>query len=372
MRKKNLLFYTILTSIALCAYDSAATDMIRPEDEEILWDVEATEGETAKGIMYDLTDGSYDKEGKLVIHHQQRVPSKGEAIQSIPVPDEINQQAPLYDTDEVIKINPNTPRSLNYPIGKERESINAPRLEAFDPDFFKKDKKSPEEEAARQAMLKSWKDAINDCQDRYKDKLGLEVTFLNAGDLYDNAASLSQTMTEIEQCYDSLGMDILDNFYPQDREKLKEYNQTVADFHIKSNDASFNPKYCGETCSLSAVVHLQLDKFDEFKAYLFKLIKEAPEKPVIPTEPTEINEEAPWVDENIFDDDMIREDEPQAPRYIENKPVPQAVRFRDQDGNLHIIRQKQSELKEVSPVSTPEVIHYDTDGIPLIDERDLL
>lgn len=278
MTHKNLIFFFLSTSFLISATNYAkALDTLRPEDEDILW--ETDEEGKIKGYLYELTDAVYDERGNLIIREQIPVRTLGMPLQAIPVPEEVTEKAVDYSDPTLLNVNPDTPRTLNYPIGEERERLRAPLLEPYDPALTSLKKKSPKNCGRIQRLL-PFRREIDKCMEPYKEQLDLELTMVSGGDSYEekykNTAYLTQTFAEIEQCYDNLGLDILEEFYPQDTEKLQEYNQRVKDFHVNGTDITFNTKYCGETCSVSALADLQMEKFTEFKKYLVELLRNAP------------------------------------------------------------------------------------------------
>lgn len=347
MTNKKLIFFLLMTSLMLAQVrTSSAVDTLRQEDEDILWKTD--ENGKVTGYLYELTDAEYDEKGNLVIRRQVPVRSLGTPVQAIPVPEYINAQAPNYDDPTILKVNPDSPRTLNYPIGKERARVDAPLLEPFDPKLTSP-KQNKELNPEYTNRINAYKEAINTCIDTRKDELDLEISMLENGNLAKNAAYLSQTFAEIENCYDGIGLDILEEFYPNDTEKLRQYNRQVKSFHVNSADVSFNAKYCQENCSLQAVAETQMENFMHFKSYLFDLLKSAPVKKA--EEPKEIpapNDEI-WLDEELNDEALPQKGDVFYTESIYKEPA--------------------SEVE--SDNITPPVMMFDTDGVPLIDEADV-
>ena len=135
----------------------------------------------------------------------------------------------------------------------------------------------------------------------------MEMAMLDNKEFAKNAAYVSQTMESIEQCYDDLGMEIIENLYDDDNDVLRRYNKDVEQFRVKSAAPSFDSRYCeGGVCSFSAVAMLQREKFDDFRAYLSRLVMDAPITQEI-TDPT-LNEDEPLPWEDGGDDVMVDED----------------------------------------------------------------
>jgi len=341
MTNKNLIFFFLATSFLIMATGrSNAVDTLRPEDEDILW--ETDEEGKIKGYLYELTDAVYDEHGNLIIREQVPVRSLGMPVQAIPVPEEITAKAIDYTDPTLLDVNPETPRTLDYPIGEEREKLRAPLLEPYDPAITSLAKK-PKKNCARIHRLLPYRRAIDKCLETRKEKLDIELSMLSSGDKYAdkyrNAAYLSQTFAEIEECYDSLGLDIVEEFYSEDPDKLREYNQRVKDFHVNSTDPSFNPKYCGENCSLSAIADLQMEKFNDFKKYLVELLRKAPFKTAQPL---------PVVNNNALTQEDIE--------FLKEEATINNYGY----GHRHL-----------PPRHKNTTQMYDEDGVPLIDENDV-
>ena len=365
-----------------------AVDVIKAEDEDILWDANVYSDETLKGVTTDLTEGEYDRYGRRIVRVEQREPSIGIPMQQIRVPDEVNAKAPLYDNPEIIKTYHPMGNNAMYPadnMKQNRESYRGP----INPDWIRKGY-TPEMISVRQERISFYRDEIHACMDMHKDHLGIEIEMLNSdGNLYENAAYLSQTLEEVEQCYDNIGLDIIDEFYGHNNDVLRDYNRHSADFHVNGTEASFNPKYCRENCSIRAIAELQLDKFEEFRIYLYKLLDRAP---IVP--PVAVRQEIVPPEVGDFNQRPNRNNTYNAPQ-SQMRAAPKSLRVRTPDGEIKYVRlrsdgeyellddapqaqpaRRESPKKEFRPLGASgsvqvAPIRLDYDGVPLIDEDDL-
>ena len=102
------------------------------------------------------------------------------------------------------------------------------------------------------------------------------MDMLGGTEVYTNAAYLSQSLEDLEQCYDDVGLDIIRRFYNDDEAKMNEYREETQKFHVVSDDVSFDAKFCGDNCGVRAVAEAQLQKFADYRAYLAELLIKAP------------------------------------------------------------------------------------------------
>lgn len=120
--------------------------------------------------------------------------------------------------------------------------------------------------------------AISDCPKARQEQLDLERDMLEQEKTAANAAYLSQTMQEINLCYEDIGRKILETYYTDDSMAFKKFAEKVQTFYVNGTDASFDPNFCGETCSMQAIVDAQMVKFAEFRIYLTQLLDERPNR----------------------------------------------------------------------------------------------
>mgnify|MGYP000522668698 CR=1 FL=1 len=116
------------------------------------------------------------------------------------------------------------------------------------------------------------------CLDSRADGLDLEKAMLYQGNVYDAAAYLSQTFAEVNACYENIGYDIINAYYDGNPEMLAAFAQKAQSFYVGGADTGFNPKFCGEDCSMQAVADAQTEQFAAFRTYLARLLAERPQE----------------------------------------------------------------------------------------------
>ena len=122
--------------------------------------------------------------------------------------------------------------------------------------------------------IETYRTKIAACLDLQKEQLDLETDMLYKGNIYDDTAYLTQTMTKVNLCYQSIGFEIIDEFYQGSDKIRRKYEEKSQTFFVKAND--MNPKYCEDNCSVAALVKKQQDKFADFRTYLAELIAQRP------------------------------------------------------------------------------------------------
>ena len=329
---KKLGFYAVLAALLTMSSNSSALDVLSPEDEEMFLGVDSGNN---------VRDALAGDDGNNEVKYKEL--SRGEALHSIPVPDEVNAKAPLYENTVFLKVSPDTPRTVEYPIGKERQERDEWRLEWYDPDAMS----VPEEkkvDVKKERVIKKYKEQINDCLQQWQDKLDLETMMMENGKRYDNAAYLSETMQNMELCYKDVGYDIIDHMYGGDQYALNQYEEKIKEFHVDSSSPSFDAKYCGDFCSVQAVASLQLERFEDFRTYLAEMIDKAPMKDIDEIAVTKNTDEE---NNSLSDEEIYIDDEDVL--LIEDNGVLQ--------GNNHQLQRQDQ-----------NGIYLDSDGVPLIDE----
>lgn len=379
MGKKNLIFCVVFWVLALSATSvSAVVATLTEADEAMFYDTGESERIVTKPPVFEVIDEIVDENGVVVKERTMTVPSRGVPLYGVAVPDEINARAVEYleeeedDDPSVILLHADTPRSTMYPIGSEREMMERAKYEEYDPFLRKKMFKSPEQ-LAREAQIKAYKEAINDCVDSRKDRLDMEIGLLDYEDLYKTTAYLSETMNAIEQCYDGIGMDIIEDLYDGDNEVLRQYNRQTATYRVKSSDVTFAPKYCKENCSVSAVAALQMEKFGEYKDYLLKLLDNAPREPLNAALPV-VEDEVVIYDNKPAEAVLLNSNEGyiSTPR---NGVRPEAIRIRDKDGKERVVRWHPSGNQNTMAtpnrvVRAQRVAESVEEDVPYIDESE--
>lgn len=278
MLNKNLLFAVGVVAVSY-AMNVAAVEVLRPEDEGILWEVQTDEGKTLHGVVPQVVSGGGQEE---IIYREPIKPFRGPGLMSIPVPEEINQRARFYQNSSAqptgnpllyLDVKPTTERSIPYPIGAERREVDSWRRGGFLPNF----RHESAAMTAHRKAVEDYKAKVADCRNSRNEQIDMEMSMLYGKQLFRNAAYLSETFEDMMQCYDDLGLEIIDVFYHGDNEVLRVYNQTTPQFEVKSSAPNFDTKYCQEgVCSLEAVAKLQLEKFTDFEHYLHQLLEESP------------------------------------------------------------------------------------------------
>lgn len=95
---------------------------------------------------------------------------------------------------------------------------------------------------------------------------------LYQGNVYDAAAYLSQTFAEVNACYENIGYDIINAYYDGNPEMLTAFAKKAQSFYVGGADTGFNPKFCGEDCSMQAIADAQMEQYAAFRTYLAQLL----------------------------------------------------------------------------------------------------
>lgn len=132
--------------------------------------------------------------------------------------------------------------------------------------------------AENEAEIAAYREQIASCLDSRADGLDLEKAMLYQGNVYDAAAYLSQTFAEVNACYENIGYDIINAYYDGNPEMLAVFAQKAQSFYVGGADTGFNPKFCGEDCSMQAVADAQTEQFAAFRTYLARLLAERPQE----------------------------------------------------------------------------------------------
>lgn len=223
------------------------------------------------------------------IHHQRYIvqsvetsanrqfEEKNPPVQLIEVPHEAQAKRVLYD-DVDMTVHADTPRSFDYPIGDERRLRDENLRAHFDP-FQRMTQQNVDEYPEHTEAVAHYKQEILNCTRVRSEKTTLETELLGYdGKVYDTAAYLSNTLTETEICLSELGYEIVDKMYFNEAQVLKDYEEHLSTLHVDSTSVDFNPKFCGETCTLKNVVDAQRTRIAEFQKYLCQLLNESPKE----------------------------------------------------------------------------------------------
>lgn len=182
--------------------------------------------------------------------------------------DEIALEQKKKDAD--LSLRENLDRTLEYPIGDERKEDN----EWFKPYEFGEPKEVVDE--AFEKVKNEYKTRANDCFEKHLGNYGIERAISSTGNMYESTAMMSVNFEEANSCLSDLGNEILDEFYGSDIEKVKEYEEKIANFYISGTGVVMDPSFCGERCGLKALFDMQLSKTTEFKELLKELVDNAP------------------------------------------------------------------------------------------------
>lgn len=126
------------------------------------------------------------------------------------------------------------------------------------------------------AEIAAYREQIASCLDTRADGLDLEKAMLYQGNVYDAAAYLSQTFAEVNACYENIGYDIINAYYDGNPEMLAAFAKKAQSFYVGGADTGFNPKFCGEDCSMQAIADAQMEQYAAFRTYLAQLLAERP------------------------------------------------------------------------------------------------
>ena len=194
------------------------------------------------------------------------------------------REAKAGGTEEIIYV---------YPNKSERETARAPLDEWYDAAQHRYTGAAEREDGAgtgadratgasgraeNQAEIAAYREQIASCLDARADGLDLEKAMLYQGNVYDAAAYLSQTFAEVNACYENIGYDIINAYYDGNPEMLAAFAQKAQSFYVGGADTGFNPKFCGEDCSMQAVADAQTEQFAAFRTYLARLLAERPQE----------------------------------------------------------------------------------------------
>ena len=178
-----------------------------------------------------------------------------------------------------------------YPNKSERETARAPLDEWYDAAQHRYTGAAEREDGAgtgadratgasgraeNEAEIAAYREQIASCLDSRADGLDLEKAMLYQGNVYDAAAYLSQTFAEVNACYENIGYDIINAYYDGNPEMLAAFAQKAQSFYVGGADTGFNPKFCGEDCSMQAIADAQMEQYAAFRTYLAQLLAERP------------------------------------------------------------------------------------------------
>lgn len=327
MFAKRKVLFGVLMAAGFFADAAAAkpVDVIRPEDEAILEGIFDVEGQNAKSQPSPMADGhgvemkgardaTRIKAQPLNVTFGETDPkTSSQSSSQVQTADdaemvvEVKEGANLKDTMKtVVEGTPSATKQVEtvvstatvsesdsesaksnmssqaqheigytYPSKAERAEARQPLREWYDPNLGK-EAPSIGGEPKKDMVFESYRQAIADCLDSKEADLEVDRGMLYRGNMYDAAAYLSQNLADVNACYENIGYDIIRVYY-NDEPRLKErFAKDVQDFYITGTDVNFNPKFCGEDCSMESMLDAQMAKFADFRTYLGKLLAERP------------------------------------------------------------------------------------------------
>jgi hypothetical protein len=163
---------------------------------------------------------------------------------------------------------------------REHEAAKKARAEMYDPNLIA-ELMTPEDDGEDE-VLASYQEPIAKCYDDRKDEIELGEYMLSQNLNVNDVAALTEAFTAVNDCYESLGVEIINTYYPEDADAFGKLAGKSEDFYVNASDTSFRAEYCADFCSVGALVAAQKDKFAEYRVYLNKLIADRPKKEEAP------------------------------------------------------------------------------------------
>lgn len=120
------------------------------------------------------------------------------------------------------------------------------------------------------------REMIGYCLEIRQDRIALERNMYEQFKTPESLAYLSQTMRDVNLCYEDIGLEIIEKYYDSDINELAKHHKISQTFYVNGTGLNFDPKFCGETCSMKAVLDAQMEKYADFRVYLTKLLNERP------------------------------------------------------------------------------------------------
>ncbi len=122
------------------------------------------------------------------------------------------------------------------------------------------------------------REMITYCLDVRQDRIELERSMYERLRTPESLAYLSETMRDVNLCYEDIGLEIIETYYDNDINELAKHHDISQTFYVNGTGLNFDPKFCGETCSMDAVFNAQMAKYTDFRVYLTKLLDKRPLK----------------------------------------------------------------------------------------------
>ena len=184
-----------------------------------------------------------------------------------------NKQSYTQSVEPTPSIVTFTPSKV-YPTKEERKQVRSQETEWFK---VRKQEEIVPTPKVKDTVLEDLKTAMHNCYKNNEEKLTIETSLLREGNLYNNTAYLTETFESINNCYETIGLDIIYLYYDNDPKIVQNFQNKAKTFYTKASDTNFNAKLCDENCSLEALINNQTDKFKEFRTYLSELINNRPQ-----------------------------------------------------------------------------------------------
>lgn len=122
------------------------------------------------------------------------------------------------------------------------------------------------------------REMITYCLDVRQDRIELERSMYERLRTPESLAYLSETMRDVNLCYEDIGLEIIETYYDNDINELAKHHDISQTFYVNGTGLNFDPKFCGEICSMDAVFNAQMAKYTDFRVYLTKLLDKRPLK----------------------------------------------------------------------------------------------
>lgn len=249
-----------------------AVEMLRPEDEALLLE---NDGENAQTVKQNPRGAGG---GELTVSGGQRLRSVLPQAQS----EMIEKESGSHLRGEVLKtIEPKEDDPLMFLRQNGRDDALAVLKEPYAP----VNRRNEAEDEAKNAEIEErnacFVEMINACGDERKMQLEMEKEFALRGNARNSTAYLTQTLEAIGRCYQNAGEAVIADIYNNDTETAQRFYQKVPSFFVPASSVEFDARYCGESCSVDALIRAQEAKFADFRTYLYELIIKAPKNKVL-------------------------------------------------------------------------------------------
>lgn len=247
--KKYQLFCGILG--ALVSANAIAYDVIKAEDEYLVKDIVKVNGDNyiveTKRNMEMVPVANLEKDETLVMDDVVI----GESVRSQPDIENISHPRNRYIDGDSAKASLSQQKE-NKNVHLEIDGVVIDDVQGFE-------------------SKEDYIDGINDCYDDVSDDLRRQIGYFDEG-FRDSLGHISNTMADVNHCYEQIGYAIIADYYGGDANMMKKFDEESKKFYVSGKDVNFDPKFCDENCSVRAILDAQIAKFAEFRIYLAKLL----------------------------------------------------------------------------------------------------